>query len=140
MDVLVKRIDREIAAVEKRIKAERERHAARVAPLAERQRQLADARKALVKTLKAKPKRARKGSTVSVSRAKAGPAAISRVRESLADVLHGQATQARITAETGLNSGQVSAALKELENEGVVRKTGKKEGRSHEFELIGSGQ
>jgi Fic family protein len=69
-------------------------------------------------------------------RQKAGPAAIDKIKATLADELDGRATQAAITAATGLNSGQVSAGLRALVEEGVIRETGVRVGRTKEVEIV----
>lgn len=133
MDTVVRQIDRELEKLAG--KAEREQAAAqaKIAPIKDRIERLTKARGVLVDGVVVKPKRARSASS---GRAKAGPAAIEAVEKALDSELRGLATQAALTKATGLNSGQVSAAMKDLEERGVVRRTGRKEGRSPEFEKV----
>lgn len=127
MDRILKAIDSEIALTN----GERAR-------LTERLANLRKARTALAKTAPApaKAKRARRARSTTAEQAKAGPAAIEKVKATLVSDLNGRATQARLTSVAGLNSGQVSAALRHLTNEGVIRPTGNKEGRSLEYEVV----
>lgn len=74
-------------------------------------------------------------STPRTGSAKAGPAAVRKVRDAASR--KGKITQAEITKETGLNSGQVSAAVRDLEASGVLKDTGVKVGRTREFEFVG---
>ncbi len=77
----------------------------------------------------------RRGASTGNAR-KAGPAAMEAVRKTLADDLDGRATQASITAKSGVNSGQVSSALRALTEAGVIRPTGVMFGRTKEFEVV----
>lgn len=84
----------------------------------------------------AKPRRqARAKGKPSTSRAVSSQQ-VERVRETLAETLHGQASQHRIGQEAGMRSPAVSMAVRQLEADGVVRRTGAKEGRSPVIELV----
>jgi DNA-binding transcriptional ArsR family regulator len=91
-------------------------------------RKMEDARAALAAEL---PHRNRSPS----SRKIAGPKAIARVSEVLAGV--GRTTQAEITRATGLNSGTITHSLAVLEDDGLARRTGRKDGRSEEWAWLG---
>lgn len=82
----------------------------------------------------AKPRRQRKAKTSSTRAVSSQQ--VERVRETLAEALHGQASQHRIGQEAGMRSPAVSMAVRQLEADGVVRKTGAKEGRSPVIELV----
>ena len=68
---------------------------------------------------------------------RAGPGNVAKVEEAIRD-LGGTASQHRITEHVGLHSGTVSYALKELSRLHKVRTTGKKFGRSPEYQISGS--
>lgn len=67
------------------------------------------------------------------SRRIAGPAVIAATEEVLAKV--GRTTQAEVVKATGRNSGSISHALRYLEDEGRVRKTGRRHNGSSEWAI-----
>lgn len=123
MDAMVQHLDREISAVEEKMAA-----------LAAQKRALVKAR-ALLAEANGGTRRRKRAKQTSV--AKAGPAAIAKIQTTLTDEFQGRASQAALTKATGLNSGQVSAAIKHLETAGVLHPTEEKEGRSIVYERTG---
>lgn len=69
------------------------------------------------------------------SRRIAGPKAIGKVVEVLASV--GRTTQAEVTRATALNSGTVTHAMRVLEADAQVRRTGRRHHGSDEWQWIG---
>lgn len=69
------------------------------------------------------------------SRRVAGPAAIAAVSEVLMRV--GRTTQSEITRATGKNSGTVTHALRALEDDKLVRRTGRRDSGSDEWVWVG---
>lgn len=127
IDIEIADEQRTLKVIDAEIESARERRREQVAKI----RRLTSARATLTGE--------KKHSTVKRSaRQKAGPAAINKLRETLAETLHGRATQAALTKATNLNSGQVSAGLKALLEEGVIRETGVTVGRTKEVEIVTS--
>jgi F0F1-type ATP synthase membrane subunit b/b' len=117
-----------LAEIDQVIEGARERRREQVATI----RRLTNARATLT------GERKRNGAK-RTGRAKAGPAAVEKVRKTLAEDLDGRATQAAITHATKLNSGQVSAAIQALAADGIIRETGVRVGRTKEVEIVGNG-
>lgn len=129
MEALVKAIDGEIEGL-------RNRQTEIDKEIASLRQQKAEAGKEITRLGRAK--KLLNGEAGSSSRSgakKAGPAAVKKVSDALAE--KGKATQADLTRDLGLNSGQVSAALASLKENGVVRETGVRIGRTREFEYVG---
>jgi uncharacterized membrane protein len=118
MDQIVKMIEDEINGTEQRLATLRRAHGVLVPP----------------KQAKPGPRRARRKSS---ARSKdASPGQLAKVQKTLIEDLNGRATQVAITRTSKLGSGAVSAAVRTLEKRGMIRKTGGKEGRSHEYEIV----
>lgn len=105
-------------------------------------RRLTAARKAMVADRKAARKRKPSARPKQSPRERtalqhAGQGNVERVREYLAA---GPATKATITRALGVNNGTITYALRHLEESGEARTTGRKEGRSEEFELVRNGR
>jgi hypothetical protein len=68
----------------------------------------------------------------------AGPKALKQTEDLMKD--NGELAQSEVVKQTGLNSGTVSYALRALEKDGVVRKTGEVVGRSPVWEFVSDGR
>lgn len=118
-----------IVEIDGEIKAVQERAANEVRELRRRRREL---ERALTSLGEEPPP----STTTPSSRVIAGPQALQKVRDYLADV--GEAFQADITRETGLNSGTVTHALRALAGEGLIEATGERsKGRSAQYRFLG---
>lgn len=68
----------------------------------------------------------------------AGPKALKAIESMMKNL--GRAAQATVVKRTKLNSGTVSYALRALEGEGKVRRTGDVDGRSPIWEIVSNGK
>ena len=131
--VLVEEIDREIAEIEK------ERAAIQKAL-----KTTQDAAKKDDRSLAAKARALRKARALVSGEQPMRSAGAKAGKESKAAVarlmsVHDVLTQAEVTKLSGQNSGSVAYALRALEDEGVIKDTGKRVGRSREFAYVAKG-